>query len=103
MKRILIWLCLILMIAPGCRSSQQIAESQVTVLKDGKSSFQIVLPDQYDNAGTEAHLQTAAKCLQKEFQAASGVLLTIRKEASIVSGFLLCHRREKRQHFPGWQ
>lgn len=83
MKRILIWLCLILMIAPGCRSSQQIAESQVTVLKDGKSSFQIVLPDQYDNAGTEAHLQTAAKCLQKEFQAASGVLLPIRKESSM--------------------
>ena len=78
MKKIFICFCMVLMIEAGCRS-QQIAESPVTVLKDGKSSFQIVLPDQYDNAGTETHLLTAAKCLHKEFQAASGVLLPIRK------------------------
>lgn len=82
MKKIFIWFCLVLMIVAGCRS-QQITEPPVTVLKDGKSSFQIVLPDQYDNAGTETHLLTAAKCLQKEFQAASGVLLPIRKESSM--------------------
>ena len=82
MKKIFIGFCMVLMIAAGC-SSQQITEPPVPVLKDGKSSFQIVLPEQYDNAGTETHLLTAAKCLQKEFQEASGGLLPIRKESSM--------------------
>ncbi|OQA81839.1 MAG: hypothetical protein BWY31_03624 [Lentisphaerae bacterium ADurb.Bin242] len=82
MKKIFVWIGMTavwLSFVTACTSGN--TEKTVVLLKDGKSPFQIVLPDRYDNPGTEIHLMSAAKCLQKEFRAASGVTLPIRKES----------------------
>ncbi len=83
MKKIVLWIgAALLSLASGCTSKPE--TPPVVLLKDGRSAFQIVLPDQYDNTGTEVHLMSAAKCLQKEFREASGVTLPIRKESSMI-------------------
>ncbi len=76
------WIGAGLLFLGACASGN--TEKTVTVLKDGKSPYQIVLPDRCDNPGTEEHLMAAAQCLQKEFRTASGVTLPIRKESAMI-------------------
>ena len=74
--------CALSLLAAGC-VSETAEEPPAVLLRDGKSAYQIVLPDSHENPGTDAHLLTAAECLRKEFQTASGVSLPIRKESAM--------------------
>ena len=75
-------LCALSLLTAGC-VSETTAEVPAVLLQNGKSAYQIVLPDHHENIGTDTHLLTAAKCLQKEFRTASGVTLPIRKESAM--------------------
>ncbi len=75
-----------LLLLTGCLSHPTVPAAAVVLSENTSSNYQIILPDQYDQRSTEAHLQTAAKALQEEFQAATGVLLPIAKESAAAAG-----------------
>ncbi len=77
MKNLLLFLAGIAVICHGYSAAP------VTLFKDGKSQFQIVLPDHYDNPGIGIYLKEAAQRLQDAIREASGAELPIVSESKM--------------------
>ena len=79
--RFLAFAAILSLLTSGCGTMRTVQNApEITLVKDGQSAYQIVLPAQTPNPGIDLCLKEVAQCLQKSLQEGSGALLPIVSE-----------------------